>query len=87
MMWPMNGGWGWSMAWGWIWMVLLAVLIVWAVLRLTGAGPWRDDRRAAPEPDALTLLEQRYARGELSDEQFEAMRLRLTPRAFPYDMT
>ncbi|MFB6129594.1 MAG: SHOCT domain-containing protein [Salinigranum sp.] len=31
-----------------------------------------DDREGADEPDALATLRDRYARGELSDEQFEA---------------
>ena len=30
------------------------------------------------EPSALELLERRYARGELSPDEFEAMRQRLT---------
>ena len=89
MMWPMHDGWGWGwgMTWAWLGMLVLAGLIAWAVVRLTVGEPGRNDERRTPSPDALTLLEQRYARGEISDEQFEAMRQRLTPRSIPYDMT
>ena len=73
-MWHMGDGWGWWMLVGWLWMVLLIAAIVWAVYAMTErTEPRRPDR----EPDALQILERRYARGELTHEQFEEMRARL----------
>jgi putative membrane protein len=68
MMWWQDGnGWG-----GWVVMLLsmaifwggLFVLIVWAVRQFTpGPGQGR--------PDPVTILEERFARGEISKEGFE----------------
>lgn len=77
-MWNMDEGWGWWMASGWLWMVIFWGLIIWAVVTLTRPrGDRGGDRPAAREPTALEILERRYAGGELSEEQFEAMRRRL----------
>jgi len=64
-------------AWGGWWMVLwmaafwggLILLIVWGVRRTT----------SSPEPGrrAIDILEERYARGEIDDEEFQARRARL----------
>jgi putative membrane protein len=49
-------------------------IVLWAVAALArGTG----NERALPprrEPTALEILERRYARGELSDEEFDARR-------------
>jgi putative membrane protein len=66
---PMGGMWG---AWG-LWMMLFmvtfwVVIIVGLVLGLRWlAGPGRDSRSDA----ALDILRQRYARGEINQEEFE----------------
>ena len=78
-MWHMGDGWGWWMGFGWIWMIILVAVIVWAVLRLTDRGGGRHEPLGPVEPSAREILERRYAAGELSDEQYEAMRRRLTP--------
>lgn len=61
------GMWG----WGWLWMILfwagVIVLIVWAVGRSAGS---RDDR-------ALDILKERFARGEIDRDEFEARRREL----------
>jgi putative membrane protein len=84
MMWQMHDGWGWWMVLGWVWMVVFWGLIVWAVsaiiTRLAGSrGAQQPD-----EPDALAILERRYARGELTSEQFEEMRSRLQQHDGPH---
>lgn len=74
----MMGGW-----WMWVWMlvsslfvllllVLLILLIAWLARRVREEG-----RRPAPstgEPDAAEILGRRYARGEITREEFEEMR-------------
>jgi putative membrane protein len=75
-MWHMGDGWGWWMASGWLWMIIITVLIVWAVATISRGRP--EDGRAFPRaddrPSAIETLRHRYARGELSDEEFEHRR-------------
>lgn len=67
------------MGFGLIWMLLfwggLILLAVWLIVVLFPAGPQPP---AANTPDTPTrardILDQRYARGELSREQYEEMR-------------
>lgn len=78
-MWQMHDGWGWWMVVGWIWMVVFWGLIIWAVYAVVTRIEGNHDRRQPGEPDALALLERRYARGEIGAEEFERMRQTLTP--------
>lgn len=81
-MWHMGDGWGWWMVIGSVWMVVFWGLIVWGIYALTKSLTSRPsaggERPAAPEPSALEVLERRYAAGELSHEEFEEMRQRLS---------
>jgi putative membrane protein len=77
-MWDMGHGWGWWMGFGWMWMIGFWALIIWAVFTLTKRGSADKDRVAEDQGTALEIVERRYARGELNDEQYEAMRARLS---------
>ncbi len=80
MMWHTGAGWGWWMLFGWLWMVVFWGLIVWAVYAVITRFERRPaDRPPRDEETALDILERRYARGELTSDQFEEMRQRLTP--------
>lgn len=77
----MDGSWGWGGMMGGLGMVafwvLVIALVVWAVQSLAGnrgrqqppAGPAGGER-----PSALEILQARYARGEVSREEYEAIR-------------
>ena len=76
----MGGGWGsggspwWgllSLAVGLLMIGGLALIVVWALRR-------GDDRGSSSEERALAILKERYARGELSHEEYERMRRVLT---------
>jgi putative membrane protein len=77
-MWFMHDGWGWGwMAFSAAWMVFfwgaLIALVVWAVSRLTGdrergGDQWRSERRSP-----LDIAKERYARGEITREQFQQL--------------
>jgi putative membrane protein len=69
----MGDGWGWWMALDSVWMLAFWGLIAWAIYALVRRP---GDREQIPGggPNALEILDQRYARGELSDEQHAAMR-------------
>jgi len=72
MWWWGNGAWGWGMmAVGFVFMIAfwaaIIALIVWAVRAVSGgAGP--------RERSALEIAKLRYARGEISREQYEQLR-------------
>jgi putative membrane protein len=63
-----NAGPGWGLIWGLIWAVFWIGLIVVVVLLLRHDLPQLHHR--FHEPPALRLLEERYARGEISREEF-----------------
>jgi putative membrane protein len=68
----MDGDWSWWMLIGWTWMAVFWGLVVWGAVVLfqrTGRG-----QAPSPEDDPLTILERRYARGELGGQEFEEMR-------------
>ncbi|MER3485430.1 MAG: hypothetical protein C4345_05105 [Chloroflexota bacterium] len=53
-------------------------LIIWAVLALIRGLSGRGQERSSPvSPTALEILQERYARGEITDEEYERMRQRL----------
>ena len=73
----MNGGdmmmgWG-GMFFGSLMMLLWLALIVWLV-RWTGGASWRNPGQSA---EALDILEQRYARGEIDTAELEERRRQL----------
>jgi putative membrane protein len=66
------------MAFGAAWMVFfwgaIIALVVWAISRLTAdrersGGQWRSEGRSP-----LDIAKERYARGEITREQFEQLR-------------
>lgn len=66
---------------GLLWMVvLLAVPVVFVYLLakgLSGDGRTSDSSPSRTSDEALSMLRERYARGDLSDEEFERRRNRL----------
>ena len=76
-MWHMHDGWGW-------WMAVFWGLIIWAVYAVvTRLERKPSDQPPRDEDTPLAILERRYARGELTAEQFEEMRGRLTGGSSP----
>ena len=71
-MWDWGAGMGWWMGFGVIWMILfwgvIIALIVWAVKRFTGSP---DSNR---NNEALDIARERYARGDISKEEFEQIK-------------
>ncbi len=62
---------GLGMGFGMILWVVLVVLVVWAVASLFSG------QRSQPKEEPLEILKRRYARGELSEAEFEQARERL----------
>ena len=68
----MMTGFGWDMGLsGWLWMVLGIVLVVVIVWALVSAVSTRD--RPAVE-DAAQILKARFARGEISESEYQQAR-------------
>ena len=75
-MWHM-GDWGWFMVMGWLGMILFWGIIIWAVVTVVSrnsSGGTDKAPPAQPPSSALSILEKRYARGEITREEFEEMR-------------
>jgi putative membrane protein len=65
-----GAGWGggFRMFGGLLLMIGVIVLIVWAASSVSRSGrPWQDSSRATPNE----ILRERFARGEISAEEFE----------------
>lgn len=60
------GGWWW---WGWMWIWVFIAIIV--ILVLSGRGPGRRGREY--RDPAEDIARQRYARGEITKEEFERL--------------
>lgn len=87
--WP-GGGWGMmgpgmmgGFGWGWlmpIFPILTLGLIIWGVLALFGglAGTASSDSASSRTDSALEVLKKRYARGEISKEEYEEKKRDLT---------
>jgi putative membrane protein len=87
MMYEYGMGWGaggWFIAIGIVAVLIgLILLIVWAVGRTSGASTvgGMGSRPAEPAPDqALAILRERFARGEISEAEYEHARQVLGPR-------
>jgi len=67
------GDWGNMMGGGmFMWIVFLVVIVV-AVLVITQGTRWTSSGRA-PQETSLDLLKKRYAKGEITREEFERMK-------------
>lgn len=69
------GGWGWFMPFGGI---LFLVLIVWGIVSLFRWGGSDDGYRSDGRESPLDILKKRYARGDISREEFEEKRRELS---------
>lgn len=70
------GGWGWGMGFGGIFMILFWAVIILGIVALVkwlfSAGGSAGS--GSPGKSALDVLKERYARGEVTREQYEQMR-------------
>ena len=72
-MWHCGESMGWWMVFGGIWMVLfwagIIAFVVWGIRKLTERGGSRSSNGEKHRP--LDIAKERYARGEISKEEFE----------------
>jgi uncharacterized membrane protein len=69
---------GWQMFAGMLAMTALSIALIWAVAWVVATAMQKHERHPLTphEPDALTILQRRYAAGELDDAEY--MRRRQT---------
>ena len=66
--------WWWGGMWfGWLFWLIIIAVIIWAVVRITGSSSGRS-HPSSPQESALDILKKRYARGEITKEEFEQMK-------------
>ena len=72
---------GFGFGFGWIFMFFFWGLIIWAIFALvrgvSGHGCWggyHHDEHGHKGNNALNILKERYAKGEISKEEFEKMK-------------
>lgn len=72
-MWGGEGGMGYGHTGGYLWILLVIVigLIAYLILRNVGSG-WGSDKETA-----LDILKKRFAKGEITKEEFEEMKGKL----------
>lgn len=83
MWWGHMGNWGYGMGFGlgWIFQLLFWALIIWLVVSLVrgngccGLGKWYNHDQKTES--ALDILKKRYAKGEISREEFEQIKKEL----------
>lgn len=76
MPWGGAGGAGFGFLWLLVWLLILVAVVVGGVY--LALHLLRDQDRGAGIDNALTVLRQRYARGEIDEEEFEERASRLT---------
>lgn len=71
----MMGNWGgWGPGFGWIFMILVLVLIVVGIAALAKWFSSSGGPGAGADMRPLDILKERYARGDITREQYEQMR-------------
>ena len=73
-MWGMHDGMGWWMIFGSVWVVVFWGAVIWAIVHVLSRG----NRQASEELSALDIARRRYAKGEITKEEFEQLRRSLT---------
>lgn len=67
---------GWGMGFGWSFMVLFWLLVIIGIVYIVTLLVGRTKKSGTEE--AMCILKKRYAKGEISREEFEKMREDLT---------
>lgn len=69
-MWGEHDGMGWWMLFGSVWFIVFWGFVIWLFARVLG----KPGSNGTREDTALEILKRRYARGEITKEEYEAMR-------------
>ncbi len=73
----MNGMFGGGMWFGWIFWIIILVIIIWAVVQFTNRNQQNNSLNPNKEETPLEILKKRYAKGEISKEEYEEIKKNL----------
>ncbi len=65
-----------GMWYGWIFWLVILVLIIWVIVSQLNKN--KRDTQSPQQESALDILKKRYAKGEITKEEFERMKKDLT---------
>ena len=69
----MGDGWFWGhMGFGWLFWIIIIVLFVWVITQIVSRNRGSESHLQKETP--LEILKKRYARGEISHEEYERMK-------------
>ena len=71
MLYNMHYGWGMGIGWGWIVGLVILVVVLWILFRMLNTNKWTG---ITGQKSALDILKERYAKGEISKEEYEEKR-------------
>ena len=68
--------------WEWHWVMWIFMIIVWVLIILGAVAifKWITKSKTESSESALEMLKKRYAKGEISEEEFNTMREKITKR-------
>ncbi len=69
----MNGMFGGGMWFGWLFWLIIIGVIIWAVIQFTNKTQSQGSSSAVTK-SPMEILKERYAKGEITKEQFEQMK-------------
>lgn len=67
----------WGLGFGWIFMLLFWGLVIWAIIYLAqniSRTNRRSDHKDSHDDRSMNIIKERYARGEISKEEFDKMK-------------
>jgi putative membrane protein len=65
------GTWGWGMGFGWFFMILFWALVILGIIALV---KWLSGGSGARPKTALDILQERFARGEIDQQEYQQKR-------------
>ena len=71
MLYNMHYGWGMGIGWSWIVGLVILVVVLWIMFRMLNTNNRTDQ---TGQKSALDILKERYARGEISKEEYDEKR-------------
>ena len=72
-----HDSWGFAMGGGFMWIFWIALIVLVAWLARTGFGSKPGNGGGGESPSALEILKQRYARGEIDEDEYQRKRKQL----------
>lgn len=67
------GNYGWGMGFGWIFMIIFWVLVILGVVYIVQTAI-KSEKESEKKETPFDILKKRYAKGEISKEEYERMK-------------